>query len=372
MTGDRTQKAVWVGLAGAVGLVAASSLASGSGCGINLRPGDGGGGAGGGTISSSGTGGGPPMEAGVGGTGGEQDDTKFVSSDQCPPPGGGRRNELFIGVPADLDGNTNGSGDDYSSFCGGGANGDREDVVYYVEAMGRGTLTLSAVSSVSQPVVYVESECGVRTTFGLPPDQLPCLDTAGQQIQLGVTTGQELYIIVEGDGSDGAYEVDLSLSGPDCGDGVINPANDAAQAEQCDPGPGGTGGSGGGAPAADGCDDICRFESPVGDEDKCPGIPATVGQPIQGHTLGFSDDYQPACAPAGGPDRLYFVALQQGEQLHLSVVADFDVVLAVMQECGELQPSHCQDSSGTSPRPTRTPTSSSSTATTGRAGGRSA
>jgi len=352
MTRGRTNKAAWQIVAGSVTLAVAASLVNGFGCGVMSETGGassssgvggaGQGGAGGVASSTSGSGvGGPPMLAAV---------PEDSMTDQCPVPADEVRPfELTAGMPdALLEGDTEYDEDDYSSYCGGGANGERNDIVYWMRAVDRGTLTLSPVATTDQPVVYVESVCGVRTTFGLPPDQLPCLDAAEQQIRLGVKAEEELYIIVEGDTETGDYSVNLTYAAPNCGDGVINPANEEEQSEQCDVGNGGAGGAGGGGAVDDGCDDNCRFDVPEGDEDLCPGIPTTVGQPTQGHTLGFADDYQPACAPAGGPDRLYYLALQQGDQLHLSVEADFDVVLAVMQECGELQPSHCQDSPGVS------------------------
>jgi len=362
MAKRRNGRAAWLWVGGSAGWVIVAGLASSTGCGMAADDYSGSGGPGGTTSTSSGTG---------GGAGGIPGPINPGASDQCPALGEQRPYELDVGTNVSLVGATGGMLDDYSSFCGGGANGELADVVYFLEAVGRGTVTVTPASDGIQPVVYVESECGVRTTFGLPPDQLPCVDAAGEQIRLGVTAGEQFYVIVESDDSDGSYAVDLALAEPTCGDGVINPANIEAEAEQCDfgsggaggvggaggaggagGGAGGAGGAGGGGVAVNGCDDNCRFELPVGDEDHCPGINAPVGQPIQGHTLGFGDDYQPVCASPGGPDRLYFVALQQGDLLQLSVEADFDVVLAVMEECSDLQPAHCQDTSGVSTQET--------------------
>ncbi len=345
MTTRRTYGARWLWATSVVALGTVASLVNGSACGAmdEMSPSDGGGAmegsAGDGGVTGAGGGLGPDA-------GPEVVNPEMYKDDKCPDP---NRNDFYplslgILVPP-LEGNTNASEDDYSSFCGGGANGERADVVYFMEAADRGTLTIGTLSSLDQPVVYVESECGVRTTYGMRPDQLPCLDTPGQEIRLGVTKGQRFYVIVEGAGSDGDYRVDVELTEPTCGDGVVNPAEGEGQGEQCDLGSGGAGGAG---PVDDGCDDDCRFELPEGDEDLCPGIPVTAGLPVQGHTLGFQDNFQPPCGAPGGPDRLFFLALQQGDQLHLAVEADFDVVLAVMEKCDEKQPSHCQDSAGLS------------------------
>ena len=345
MTGQQSSRAGWLWMSGLTAVAAVSSLASGSSCSAMGVEGDGGGGdpnSGGATSTSSDTG-------GAGGT--HPPFTETTPTDQCPRPDTPWL-PLAVDDPAFLGDSTDNASDDYSSYCGGGAEAGRPDVVYPVEVQNRGTLTITAAPAAPPTVVYVESECGVRTTFGLPPDQLPCLEAAGDQIQLGVVRNQQLFVIVEGVAWSGDFDVTLELTEPICGDGVINPASDIELAEQCDfgtSGGGGAGGAGGGA-ASNGCDASCRFETPVLNEDQCPGpnIDQLVGDPFSGHTVGFSDNHQAPCAPSNGPDRIYSLALQENDQLHLSVEADFDVVLSIMTDCDESKPAHCQDSPGVS------------------------
>jgi len=354
--GGQFDNGTWLCLFGAVAMAAAAGLGSGTGCGM-MSAEDSEAPAGGmPTSSSSGAevgGGGIGGEGGfAAGAGGPPDGNAEVVQpvyDQCPDTSVERPYRLYLGQTRLL-GNTFGLADDYSSFCGGGASVERADAVYYIQAQSRGTLTVAPASADEQPVVYVESECGVRTTFGLPPDQLPCLDTQGEQVQLGVVADQELYIIVEGDGADGHYDVDVILSEAECGDGVINPAIPEAAGEQCDFG---SAGAGGGPVAANGCDDQCRFEPAAAHDDGCPGmnLEAQLGQPISGYTVGFADDFQSSCSADGGPDRVYHLWLDADEQLQVVVEADFDVVLGLIPACSEnqpTQPTHCIDSPGLS------------------------
>ena len=350
----QTYGAPWLWAAGAVALTAVATVANGTGCGaLDLQrapdPAP--------TSTSSGTGGDGgdgPTALGGGDAGVDYGDPGDAKTNECPRAGEEPWYSVEVGKHVVLDGDTDDYTDEYTSFCGDQAGVDGNDVVYSLRAANRGTLTLSASSSLAQPVVYVEEVCGVRTTYGLPPDQLPCMDTAGQQIELGVTAGQTFFVIVEGGGSDGSYQVDLDLAQPVCGDGVINPANDTGLAEQCDPGTSGSGAGGaggGGAVVADGCDDSCRFETPVAGEDGCPGrdVAGEVGQPIAGFTVGYTDDFQPGCANPGGPDRLYYLWLEVGEVVQVDVDADFDVVVALVTDCDQpQQPTHCVDSAGVS------------------------
>ncbi len=341
----QTSKASWLWVSSLATVVTVSSLQSNLGCGLgseDTAP------IGGGHSPTGG--GGPFLEAGVAGAGGvPPGHPVFPKSDQCPGPDVDEWGELSIGTSVTLVGPDERYADDYSSYCGGGAEAGWPDVVYSVKTQSRGTLTITTEPTGFEQVVYVESECGVRTTFGLPPDQLPCIDAAGDQIQLGVVASQELFVIVESASVDDTYRVVLELTEPICGDGVINPAENAADSEQCDFGTSGGGGAGGAAPS-NGCDESCRFETPALNENHCPGpnIDQLVGAQFPGHTLGFSNDYQAPCAPSDGPDRVYSLALQENDQLHLLVEAEFDVVLSIMTDCDESKPSHCQDSPGVS------------------------
>ncbi len=344
----QTNKASWLWLSGLATVVTVSSLQISLGCMASEDSLDNYGG----SSSSSGPGGsgGGLAEGGAGGP--DDPPSGPFSTNQCPRLDDESWAEWF-GLAVDqsvlLQDADSTATDDYSSYCGGGADEGRPDVVYSLEIQDRGTLTITTEPNPSQPVVYVESECGVRTTFGLPPDQLPCIDAAGDRIQLGVIGDQQLFVIVEGAVESGAHNVRLTLTEPICGDGVINPASDTELAEQCDFGTSGGGGAGGAAPS-NGCDESCRFETPVLNEDQCPGpnIDHLVGAPFPGHTLGFSNDYQAPCAPSNGPDRVYSLALQENDQLDLLVEAQFDVVLSIMTDCDETKPAHCQDSPGVS------------------------
>jgi len=311
-----------------------------------------------------GAGGGNP----AGGSGGGATDLP-QATDQCPRKGVENWLNLSIGARETLTGSTEAETDDYSSFCGGAGRSGR-DLVYALNALDRGTLTVSLLPEWSSAVVYLESECGVRTTFGLPPDELPCLDSSDEQIRLGVMRGQDLYLIVEGSDTTGSYGVALDLAAPVCGDGVINPGAGNTNSEDCDFGDGsstggggagggaaggsggaagGSGGAGGGNGGAggvaepNGCDANCKFE-PEGSDDSCPGTDLTLGAAMHGFTVGYDDTYQPSCAPAGGPDRVYSVGLSQGDILHLSVEADFDAVLSVLQDCADPKEIECVDS----------------------------
>jgi len=277
-----------------------------------------------------------------------------VASDSCPRPGQEKWIEIGLKGTVHLAGNTGSMTDDYSSFCGGGQDGHGADVVYPVRATARGTLSIDAMPGPYQPVVYVESECGVRSTLGMPVGKLPCLDEPSEQIRLGVTAGQELYVIVDGQNAAGEFDVALHLEPPECGDGVVNPTAAGDGSEQCDLGMGSSGGGGaggaggGGSPGAggngsNGCTASCQFEPP-GADDTCPGVPVgALPASVAGYTLGYGDDYGATCAPAGGPDRVYSVGAKQGT-LHVQLDADFDAVVSVYDSCAQAQALACHDS----------------------------
>lgn len=262
----------------------------------------GGGGAGGVVQGGGGSGGGgaPPMECMGPDTGAEDCDGELL--------------ELTLGTDITLCGDISASADNHQDFyCpGASASGDR---VYDVQVLEAGTLKIQVradLGSTLNPTMFIRAPglCG-------DPSQSASggcwdfFDTDHEEFAFHwdpATFLPAFHLFIDGgldaDGmsTSGAYALDISLTAPACGDGVLNPDED------CDDG---------NTVSGDGCTSTCLVET-TSLFDECPGEPAVlVGNPasltLSANTVGNSDDYAPtpggSCgniAP-GGRDRVYRV-----------------------------------------------------------------
>jgi len=253
-------------------------------------------------AGGSGGAGGAGGSGGTGGSGGQIFTFEDSGTDVCP----GEPIDLTAGDEYVLLGTTAGLVDDYTSWCGDVTpEVDSADIVYALTLPEDGTLLIEAESETFDPVMVLRNECEA-TDADLCFDYS---DLATEQI-VGHFPAGTYYLILDAEsGEGGEFRITAHFSLPECGDGVINPAE-----EQCDPLD---------PTATDGCTDPdaptggCKFEPANDTNDLCPGEAhalTTEGLRLlasEGNTTyGFADDYNGSCngetvGMAGGVDRVY-------------------------------------------------------------------
>lgn len=189
-------------------------------------------------------------------------------ADKCP----GKAYAVEPTKPTTFSGDTRAATDDGKGE-GSCAVGDQaKDEVYKLTASGSGTLSIDVQGKNGfSPNVYLRTECAVEAS------QAACNPQASAQglvkLTRRVVKGTPLFLVVDGKGSDGAGEYDVTATlttGSFCGDGQVD------QGEACD--------DGNNTPN-DGCGSGCRtIEGNPASGGTCPGQPVHVwpGQTVTG------------------------------------------------------------------------------------------
>jgi hypothetical protein len=184
-----------------------------------------------------------------------------------------------------VNGDTSGHGNDGAASCGGGGG----QIIYQVTTAQAGFYDVRLISSSGNHSVSIRESCAdAGTELGCqnrvaPPDALEILT-------LPVTQGQTFFVVVDSDGSDGAYLISQAMSRvSECGDAITDPG------EECDDGM-----SEGG-----GCDDNCLIDATESEPNNTFGTADPHSEPFYGAISPAGDvDYIAVSGGAGS----YFIA----------------------------------------------------------------
>lgn len=162
---------------------------------------------------------------GVGGTGGNSGTGGAIppANDVCP----GELIPLAVGATKSVKGTLKGAADDYTTFC---ADMDPEmgapDVVYQLDIPADSSVSFKLDGVGFIPAMSLrKSDCTQRNG----PDQCVTLGTGNVQLKVALEAGTYWIVIDSADKNVGDFTLDVTVSAPACGDGVVNPG------EQCDP-----------------------------------------------------------------------------------------------------------------------------------------
>ncbi|MBN4059021.1 hypothetical protein JYT22_00035 [Endomicrobium sp. AH-315-J14] len=266
----------------------------------------GGGAAGDGGVGGIGGSGGVGGTGGIGGTGG----TILLPPDICP----GSNQTVDIGAPLAISADTSEYGNFYSTKCGL-ESGDGNEVVYQLAVKSAGTIHFAikrGATGVHNASMYLRTQCDEDTSTKWCRDFFEDNETFDAHIEAG-----NYFLIVDSlAGTEGPFELSVTLNAATCGDLIVNPG------EECDLGANQPG---------SGCVD-CKFEE-AGSPDVCPGDPNDIVQLLPGETVlpmgdtynttASKDDYSPSCGgEAGGHDNVHWVLPLQGGTLTATVGLD--------------------------------------------------
>lgn len=246
--------------------------------------------------------------------------------------------------PAVATGDTSGDDDDLDASCGGTGGNDR---VIVFTAPEDASYTFDTFGSSYDTKLSLHADCAT---------QLACNDDAGggvqSQLQLDMTAGQHLRIVVDGyNGATGSWVLNVTTEPvlpPVCGDGMV------AAPEICDGANlnGQTclfqGFPGGGALAC--ALDCLSFDTTgcidgpytCSDEDVGGATGAAVAS---GNTAGDDDDLNGSCGAAGGNDHVVtFTAPAAGTYTFDTFGSGYDTKLGLYADC--MSELYCNDDAG--------------------------
>ncbi|HQP37592.1 MAG TPA: DUF4215 domain-containing protein, partial [Polyangiaceae bacterium] len=226
-----------------------------------------------------------------------------------------------------VNGGNSSASDDYKGKC---AYDTGKDIVYSFtpDISGHAVIDMGGSTATNfDAILYARTTCDSDTT------ELDCDDTysdGGDNLTFEAVAGTTYYVIVDGDGETGTFQLNVKVSPPACGNAYKEGT------EQCDDG---------NLVAGDGCSPTCTTEPPP-PNDKCSGaiaVPLTgtgtaprVGS-VQGGNPSAIDDYDGSCGSGTGKDVVYtFVPDVSGlAELDLggSVLTPFDAVLYARTDC---------------------------------------
>jgi cysteine-rich repeat protein len=212
-----------------------------------------------------------------------------------------------------------------NDFTHNGCSGSGPDAVYAITPPSDGVITATIPDAKFNVSLVARSTCLDKTT------QITCANTntgnGGETITFAVQANQTYYVIVDGVATAnlGTFTLDLTLSAPGCGDGLISGGED------CDDG---------NTTAGDGCDSSCLLEVTTGN-DVCPGkvIPLTgTGSDTRigiftGTTEPLLANYAGTC---GGASReaVFVVTSDVNGSLKASLLPSYEAVLYARETCG--------------------------------------
>jgi len=186
--------------------------------------------------------------------------------------------------------------------------------------------------------LYARSTCTSDTT------ELACdndYSDGADTISFNVEANKAYYVIVDGSGENGTFQINVKVSPPACGNGILEGA------ETCDDGNKSPG---------DGCAADCTLE-PAGPNNTCPGVvlqlTGTGTNPrigtFTGTTLNATNDYSGECGKGDGKDVVFaFTSDVSGSaeiDLGGATVTKFDAELYVRTTCTDTSTQvDCDDS----------------------------
>ena len=212
--------------------------------------------------------------------------------------------------------------DHVSSTC----NTTGRDAVYAVTAPITGQLEANVPLAAFNAALYARSTCVS------PSSELACVNSTSvlgsERLTIPVLAGSSYYLFVDGSATltGGSYTLDLSVTAPVCGDGILGGT------EQCDDN---------NQTVGDGCAWNCMLEPPTGN-DFCGGqllplSPTGNGEVAQitASTLGLASDFQGSCGGDGARDAVYTVQPTITGRLSATLTPNFSAVLYARSACPE-------------------------------------
>lgn len=209
--------------------------------------------------------------------------------------------------------------------CGSGSSG--KDQVYAITPTISGAITAELVASYPSSLVHVRGECFTSSTeLDCREEDLPSVPV---KTTFPVVAQQTYFVFVDSQKSsvaDGRYTLDVTLSPPKCGNGVLETP------EACDDG---------NLDGGDGCAADCTLEAPPAGIDTCPGAAIALAGPAEGpmtfHTTASTSSLSASVKSCTNTkerkDAVYtFVAPYDG-YLTAKAKGDFNTVLDLRTAC---------------------------------------
>jgi cysteine-rich repeat protein len=214
----------------------------------------------------------------------------------------------------------------FNDFTHNGCTGSGPDAVYAITPATDGVVTATIPDAKFNVSLVARSACLDKTT------QITCANTntgnGGETITFSVQANQTYYVIVDGVAAAniGTFTLDLTLSAPGCGDGLISGT------ETCDDG---------NTNAGDGCDATCQLEPTTGN-DVCPGKVITLVGSGTDTRLGiFTGTTEPLIAnyagTCGGGSReaVFVVTSDVNGSLKAELLPTYKAVLYARETCND-------------------------------------
>lgn len=211
-----------------------------------------------------------------------------------------------------------------NDFTHNGCTGSGPDAVYAITPATDGVITATVPDAKFNVSLVARTTCLDKTT------QVTCANTnsgnGGETITFAAQANQTYYVVVDGVSttSVGTFTLELTLSAPGCGDGLISGNED------CDDG---------NTTAGDGCDATCILEVTTGN-DVCPGkvIPLTgTGTDTRlgiftGTTEPLFANYAGTCGGAAR-EAVFVITSDVNGSLSASLLPSFQAVLYARETC---------------------------------------